>query len=115
MVRNGGGRELVSWEEYKAEDKYAREPADTLTPEKIFEKRWATTLLEQVLVRLRAEFQNAGRLDLFEQLKPHLWEEDDTTPYAELATRFQLSVSAIKVTTHRLRVIATCAPRSCKR
>jgi hypothetical protein len=56
-----------------------------------------------VLERLRAEFGQAERRELFDQLKPHLWGEDEATPYAQLATRFNLSVSAIKVIVHRLR------------
>lgn len=63
----------------------------------------AVTLLEQVLARLRQEFALAGRVELFDQLKSHLWAEDDATPYAQLATRFNMTVVAIKVTVHRLR------------
>lgn len=102
-LKRGGGREIVSWEQQTAEDRYALEPAGGLTPEQVFEKRWAATLLEQVLARLRAGFEGAERLALFDQLKPHLWGEDEATPYAELAMRFSLSVPAIKVTVHRLR------------
>jgi RNA polymerase sigma-70 factor (ECF subfamily) len=102
-LKRGGGREIVSWEEHTAEGRYAREPAGGLSPEQIYEKRWAATLLERVLARLRAEFDQAERGELFDQLKPHLWGEDEATPYAQLASRFNLSVSAIKVTVHRLR------------
>jgi RNA polymerase sigma factor (sigma-70 family) len=102
-LKRGGGREMVSWEEHVAEGRYAQEPAGGLSPEQIFEKRWAATLLERVLARLRAEFEQAERLELFDQLKPHLWGEDEATPYAQLAARFNMSVSAIKVTVHRLR------------
>jgi RNA polymerase sigma-70 factor (ECF subfamily) len=102
-LKRGGGREIVSWEEHTAEGRYAREPAGGLSPEQIYEKRWAATLLERVLARLRAEFDQAERRELFDQLKPHLWGEDEATPYAQLASRFNMSVSAIKVTVHRLR------------
>jgi DNA-directed RNA polymerase specialized sigma24 family protein len=102
-LKRGGGREIVSWEEHTAEGRYAQEPAGGLSPEQIYEKRWAATLLERVLARLRAEFDQAERRELFDQLKPHLWGEDEATPYAQLATRFNRSLSAIKVTVHRLR------------
>jgi RNA polymerase sigma factor (sigma-70 family) len=102
-LKRGGGREIVSWEEHTAEGRYAQEPACGLSPEQIYEKRWAATLLERVLARLREESIHAGRLELFDQLKPHLWGEDEATPYAQLATRFSMTVSAIKVTVHRLR------------
>ncbi len=102
-LKRGGGREIVSWEEHTAEGRYAQEPAGGLSPEQIYEKRWAATLLERVLAQLRAEFDQAERLDLFDQLKPHLWGEDEATPYLQLAARFNMSLSAIKVTVHRLR------------
>ena len=102
-LKRGGAHEIVSWEEHMAEGRYAQEPVGGLSPEQIYEKRWAATLLERVLARLREESIHATRLELFDQLKPHLWGEDEATPYAQLATRFDLSVSAIKVTVHRLR------------
>ncbi len=102
-LKRGGGREVVSWEEHTAEELFAQEPAGALSPEQVFEKRWATTLLEGVLSRLREESIHAARQELFDQLKPHLWGEDEATPYAQLATRFNMTVSAIKVTVHRLR------------
>jgi RNA polymerase sigma factor (sigma-70 family) len=102
-LKRGGGHQFVSWDETTAEDRYALEPANILSPEKIFEKRWVATLLEQVLTRLQQEFALAGRVKLFDQLKSHLWAEDDATPYAQLATRFNMTVVAIKVTVHRLR------------
>jgi len=102
-LKRGGGREIVSWEEHIAEGRYARELAGGLSPEQIYEKRWAATLLERVLARLRAEFEETERRELFDQLKPHLWGEDDATPYAQLATRLNMTVSAVKVTVHRLR------------
>jgi RNA polymerase sigma-70 factor (ECF subfamily) len=102
-LKRGGGRHFVSWEQVASEDGYALEPANTLSPERIFEKRWAVTLLEQVLARLRQEFALGGRVELFDQLKSHLWAEDDATPYAQLAARFNMTVVAIKVTVHRLR------------
>ena len=102
-LKRGGGREIVSWEAHTAEGRYAQEPAGGLSPEQIYEKRWAATLLERVLARLRDESIDAARRELFDQLKPHLWGEDEATPYAQLAARFNVSVSAIKVTVHRLR------------
>ncbi len=74
-----------------------------LSPDQILKKRWAATLLDRVLVRLRAELGQAERRELFDQLKPHLWGEDEATPYAQLGTRFAMTASAVKVTVHRLR------------
>jgi RNA polymerase sigma-70 factor (ECF subfamily) len=102
-LKRGGGLEIVSWEEHIAEGRYAREPAGGLSPEQIFEKRWAATLLERVLAGLREEFDHADCGGLFDQLKPHLWRESEAAPYAELAARFDRTVAVIKVTMHRLR------------
>ncbi len=102
-LKRGGGCQIVSWEEQTAEARYSQEPVSGLSPDQILEKRWAATLLAQVLARLREEFGDDDRRTLFDQLKPHLWREEETTPYAELAPRLGMTVSALKVTVHRLR------------
>ena len=102
-LKRGGGLEIVSWEAHSTEGRYAREPTGGLSAEQIYEKRWAATLLERVLARLREESTHAARAALFDQLKPHLWGEDDATPYAQLASRFNMTVGTVKVTVHRLR------------
>ena len=79
------------------------EPADNVTAEKIFERRWALTLLEQVLQRLRDEYVQSGKWRLFEQLKPTLTEESRSVAYAEIATRLDMTEGAVKVAVHRLR------------
>ena len=101
--KRGGGHTLVSWDEQDAEGRYLNEPVDNTTPERIFEKRWAATLLEEVLKRLRQEFVANGKTEFFDQLKPHVWSETGATPYSELATRLNMTTVAIKVTVHRLR------------
>lgn len=102
-LKRGGGRELVSWEQNVAEGRYAQEPATGLSPEQLFEKRWAATLLERVLERLRGEFDQTKPRELFDQLKAHLWGEDEAILYTQLAGHFAMTVSALKVTVHRLR------------
>ena len=62
--KRGGGRPLISLDADTAESRYATEPADDMTPEKIFDRRWALMLLEQVLARLRAEFAAGGKSGL---------------------------------------------------
>ncbi len=79
------------------------EPVDTLTAEKIFERRWALALLEQVLRRLREEYTRDGKEKQFEQLKPTLTEASRSVPYAEIAIRLGTSEGAVKVAVHRLR------------
>jgi DNA-directed RNA polymerase specialized sigma24 family protein len=83
--KRGGGQQLVSWDEQDAEGRYLNEAVDNVTPQRIFEKRWASTLLGLVLQKLREEFIVSGRAELFESLKAHLWGEEPATRYAELA------------------------------
>jgi len=101
--KRGGGQEIISWEEQDAEGRYLNEPVESLTPERIFEKLWASTLLGMVLRKLREEFTIGGHVELFEALKPHLWSDEPGLRYADLAARLGMTVVAVKVTVHRLR------------
>jgi DNA-directed RNA polymerase specialized sigma24 family protein len=102
-LKRGGGQELLSLDEQSAEDRYCLEPATHLSPEKVFERRWALSLMERTVARLREEYVAADRLELFEELKYFQSGEDDGPPYAEAATRLGLTLSAIKSAIHRLR------------
>jgi RNA polymerase sigma-70 factor (ECF subfamily) len=101
--KRGGGRAPVSLDLHNAEDRYLLEPAHDLTAEKLFERRWALTLLDQVLARLRAEYEQAGKSALFEGLKNSLAAGEAATPYAKLAGQLNMSEGAVKVAAHRLR------------
>src|SRR5262245_30661719 len=101
--KRGGGREILSLDAQTAEARYASEPADTLSPEKFFEKQWAGAVLENVLKALRREFSVSGRQELFEALEPLLWGDDTSMPYAEIGGKVNMTVVAVRVTLHRLR------------
>ena len=101
--KRGGGQRMISWDEQEAEGRYLNEPAEELTPERVFEKRWAATLLELVLKKMRSEFLVSGKAELFEAIKPHLWSEGPATSYSQLAVQLNMTVVAVKVTVHRLR------------
>jgi RNA polymerase sigma-70 factor (ECF subfamily) len=101
--RRGGGQSVFSLDKDKTEGRYLAEPSDESTPEKIFEKRWAVTLLEQVLFQLREEFVSNGKGEQFDRLKVLLWGEKDAPPYAMVAAELGLSEGALKVAVHRLR------------
>ena len=101
--KRGGGQMSIPMDVATAETKCGMEPADDVTAEKIFERRWALTLLEQVLRRLRAEYVRDGRENLFEQLKPTLTEVSRSVRYAEIAARLGTNEGAVKVAVHRLR------------
>jgi RNA polymerase sigma-70 factor (ECF subfamily) len=102
-IRRGGTRTFVSWDQQNAETRLQVEPADDLSPEKAYEKRWATVLLEGVLRQLRLEASDAGRAALFEKLKDYLWGEAKESTYADIALDVALSETAVKVAAHRLR------------
>ena len=101
--KRGGGQIPISIDRMAAETTCHFELADQITPEKVYERRWALTLLDRVLRRLREEFVRDGREKLFEQLKPTLTEASRTVAYAEIARRLDTTEGAVKVAVHRLR------------
>lgn len=101
-VRRGGGRVHFSIDGVRAEERYCAEPADDLTPDTLFEKRWATTLLQQALKTLRQEYAQAGNQALFECLKEYLW-GDKTMRYAEIAKAFGMKEGSARAAALRLR------------
>jgi len=102
--KRGAGQSLVSLDQRDAEDRYQAEPASPdLTPDKLFEKRWALALLDRVLAGLRAEYETDGKRDLFDTLKSFVWGEASALSQAELGERLGMSVNAISQAVHRLR------------
>ena len=101
--KRGGGQVLIPMDAASAESSCGFQPADPVSAEKVFERRWALTLLDQVLRRLRADYTSEGKEKLFEQLKPTLTEASRTVGYAEIATRLGMTEGAVKVAVHRLR------------
>src|SRR6202049_1001627 len=99
--KRGGGM-VVSLELSSGEDRYHREPAHDETPERIFERRWALSVLDRVVERLRNEFVQHGRPEHFEQLKMFLLGKSGG-PFAALAREMNTSEGALKVAIHRLR------------
>ena len=97
-----GGTNVLSIEISSGEERYQREPAHTETPDRIFERRWALSVLDRVIDRLRTEFAEHGRLDHFNRLKVFLLDHGET-PYATLAREMGTSEGALKVAIHRLR------------
>jgi RNA polymerase sigma-70 factor (ECF subfamily) len=102
-IKRGEGRPLVPLDQLVARERADAEPAITLTAERIFERRWALTLLEQVLERLEQEYRVAGSAALFEQLKQLLADEPDRPEQAQIAQRLRMTDNAVKQAFHRLR------------
>jgi RNA polymerase sigma factor (sigma-70 family) len=101
--KRGGRRTTVSLDFQSAENRYNLEPAHELTPERLFERRWALALLERVLKGLRDEHAAAGKLDLFERLKEFLTGAGGSQPYQQIADELAMTEGAVKVAVHRLR------------
>jgi len=101
--KRGGGAKLVELDNQNAEDRYLAELVDNLDPAKVFERRWATTLLERVLSRLEAEFTEPGRRERFQELQIFLLGEPRSLSYAEAGKRLGIKEGAVKVAVLRLR------------
>src|SRR5262249_20290347 len=86
-----------------AEARYTREPGHTLTAEKLFERRWALALLQEVLARLREEYAGRDKEKLFDRLRGFLVGERHPGGHAAAATELGLSEAAVKVAVARLR------------
>lgn len=102
-LKRGGGLAFLSIDENAAEHRYAMEGTEEPNPDAEYEKRWAVTLIEQVLTTLREEFNAADKAPLFDQLKGFIWGDKSTLSYAEIAVQSKLSEGAVKVAVHRLR------------
>ncbi len=102
-LKRGGDREFISLEAQSAETRYLEEPADHLSPDRVYDREWALALLNLVLARLRAEVRADGREPQFDRLKVFLTLGKGARPYAEVAAELGLTESAIKVAVHRLR------------
>ncbi|PYI87000.1 MAG: RNA polymerase subunit sigma-24 [Verrucomicrobia bacterium] len=101
--KRGGGQVLVPLDTAALETKWHGEPADNLTAERLFDRRWALTLLERVLARLREEHVRDGKSKLFEELKATLTGERSSIPYARIGQGMKMNEGAVKVAVHRLR------------
>jgi len=99
--KRGGGQALLSLDAELIE--VENEPAATMTPALAFEKRWARTLLAQVMGRLREDYVGTSRGPLFENLQSHLWGDASAIPYDELARRLGRSQVHLRVSAHRMR------------
>jgi len=101
-AKRGGGAEVLSLDAQEAEERYRLEPVDRMDAEKIFERRWAMTLLEQALTRLRDESIIAGKAELFERLRDFVAGESDVS-CSEAAVQLGQTESAVKSAVYRLR------------
>lgn len=102
-LKRGGGATTfqVDWQD--ADARYRIEPVDNLSPDRLFDRAWAVTLLEKVVGRLRKECADEGRIATFEALKPFLAPADEPPAYAEVSRTLGVSETTARVAVHRLR------------
>ena len=102
-VKRGGGRPLLSLDFDTAETRYQRIPRQLGSPEQLFERQWALTLLAHVRSILEQEYAAGGKAELFRRLEDHLVADPQASRYGEIARDLHMTEGAIKVAVHRLR------------
>ncbi len=101
--RRGGGHTHLSFDTRLGETRFRQECADSATPDRVYDRQWALTLLGESMERLEQEYETVGKIDEFRQLNPHLTAERGTIPYGEMAAVLQTTEGAARVAVHRLR------------
>ncbi len=101
--RRGAGQTLISLDGADAETRYSLEPADSRTPEAVFERRWAFAVLERTMTALRAECSTSAKREQFEEMQGFLPNGRGNISREELAAKRGVTVGAIDVAIHRLR------------
>jgi DNA-directed RNA polymerase specialized sigma24 family protein len=101
--KRGGDAPPISLDLEAGDGRYALEPSHDVTPEAIYERRWALTILDRVIMGLRQNYAGAGKAGLFDRLKEFLTGEPDASPYERVARELGMSEGAVKVAVHRLR------------
>jgi RNA polymerase sigma-70 factor (ECF subfamily) len=101
--KRGGGQAAFSLDEIDAEKRYLMEPTVELPAERLFDRRWATTLLEAAMSALRKEYQSRDQAELFARLQGALTGDGEVHLYADIGHALQMNEGAVKVAVHRLR------------
>jgi RNA polymerase sigma-70 factor (ECF subfamily) len=102
-LKRGGACSIHSFDSSDAESRFGKEPFHQMTPDRLYDRRWALMLLQNALGQLRREFQQAGKEAVFERLKGLLTGEKREERYAEVAAALGITESSVKVSVHRLR------------
>jgi RNA polymerase sigma factor (sigma-70 family) len=102
-LKRGHGRQIVSIDAAAAEERYGMEPADEESPDRLFDKRWALTVLDNVLAALRADYVKAGQERVYDELKKFLAWNSAGEAYREAAAALGMKESAVRVAIFRLR------------
>ena len=101
--KRGGGQQPLSLDFASADERYRQDPADFATPEALYRRRWALTLLEATFDQIADEYERAGHGDLYRLLRPTLTAEPNAPAYATVAAALGMTESAVKKASQRLR------------
>ncbi len=102
-LKRGKGQRLIPFDDIQEGKRIEAEHYDQLTADQIYERRWAFTVLEQVMARLREEYRSAGNVRFFDQMKKMLMDESDRPSQAQVATEFGMTENAVKQAFYRFR------------
>jgi len=101
--KRGGFASVVPIDEELAESRFAADHSHAVPPDVLFDRQWAMALLDRTMARLQEEYVSSGRAKLFEYLQSCLARDESALPYAEIATRLNLTEPAVKMAVQRLR------------
>jgi RNA polymerase sigma-70 factor (ECF subfamily) len=101
--KRGGEITFIPWDDAEVERQYHLQAPPELPAEKVYDRQWTLTLLDQVFDRLREEYAAAGKSQLFDAVQAHLSGAQNAPAYAQVAGQLQMSEGAVKVAVHRLR------------
>jgi DNA-directed RNA polymerase specialized sigma24 family protein len=102
-LKRGGGERAIALDALTAEDRLRLEPANTLTADLLFDRRWALTLLETARLALKREYDDSAKSRRFEQLEAALPGDRRERTYSQIATELGTTESALKVEVHRMK------------
>ena len=101
-LKRGGDETLLRLDFDDADRRYSLEPSDSLTPERLFDRKWAIQVLEQVIQELEDYYVTRDKKDLFDALKPHLVRQSNDS-WRDVSTELGMNEIAVKVAAHRMR------------
>ena len=102
-IKRGAGQQLIPLEDLRERERTGFEPAETLPADQIYERRWALSVLDHVMARLGDEYRAAGNIQLFDRLQKSLTDEPDRPSPADIAREFEMTESAVRQASYRLR------------
>ena len=101
--KRGGNRSVIALDALEAQARYAVEPVDDMTAERLFERRWALAVLDQVLIRLSSDYAQSGKGRLYEAIEPCLAGGAGAIDYGQASRELKMTEGALRVAVHRLR------------